>query len=188
MLVSGDDRHVICFGTETTIADSSTQDNMFLRWSGQDDQNVWTPTATNTAGSKRLVDGNFIQTAVRSRGAVLIWTDTALYQMQFIGPPLTFGFNQFGSACGCIGLPLSMWVVYLFGWAQTHSSYLMVPCKRYLVLCKTMYLMILIKMQNKIYFVQANTDFNEVMWFYPSLILLKSIEWLYLIMQKIFGM
>ena len=99
MLVSGDDRHVICFGTETTIGSTNTQDNMFIRWSDQEQQNVWAPSATNTAGSKRLVDGNFIQTAVRSRGAVLVWTDTALYQMQFIGPPFTFGFNQLARSC-----------------------------------------------------------------------------------------
>jgi hypothetical protein len=93
MLVSGDDRHVICFGTETTIGTTTTQDNMFIRWSDQESTSDWTPTATNTAGSFRLVDGNQINTAVRSRGAVMIWTDTALYSMQFIGAPLTFGFK-----------------------------------------------------------------------------------------------
>ena len=90
MLVSGDDRHVICLGTETTIADTSTQDNMFVRWSHQETTNTWKPTATNTAGTHRLTAGNQINMAVRSRGAVLIWTDTALYQMQFIGAPFTF--------------------------------------------------------------------------------------------------
>ena len=84
MLVSGDDRHVICFGTETTIGTTSTQDNMFLRWSDQESTSNWTPTATNTAGSFRLTDGNQINTAVRSRGAVMIWTDTALYQIQLM--------------------------------------------------------------------------------------------------------
>ena len=79
MLVSGDDRHVICFGTETTIGTTSTQDNMFIRWSSQETTNTWTPSATNTAGSHRLTDGNQIQTAVRSRGAVMVWTDSALY-------------------------------------------------------------------------------------------------------------
>jgi general stress protein 26 len=71
MLVSGDDRHVICLGTETTIADTSTQDNMFVRWSHQETTNTWTPTATNTAGTHRLTAGNQINMAVRSRGAIL---------------------------------------------------------------------------------------------------------------------
>ena len=169
MLVSGDDRHVICFGTETTIGTSSTQDNMFLRWSGQEDQNVWTPTATNTAGSKRLVDGNFIQTAVRSRGAVLIWTDTALYQMQFIGPPLTFGFNQLGSACGCIGLNAAKDVGGVSFWMGTDSFFLFdgavqkIPCS----VQDYVFDDLNVNAKQDI-FCAANTDYNEVMWFYPS--------------------
>jgi len=66
MLVSGDDRHVICFGTETTIGTTTTQDNMFIRWSDQESTSDWTPTATNTAGSQRLTAGNKINAAVRS--------------------------------------------------------------------------------------------------------------------------
>ena len=167
MLVSGDDRHVICFGTETTIGSTNTQDNMFIRWSDQEQQNVWAPSATNTAGSKRLVDGNFIQTAVRSRGAVLVWTDTALYQMQFIGP--TFGFNQLGSACGCIGLHAAVDVGGNSFWMGTDSFFRFdgavqkIPCT----------------VQDHVFddlnqnakqdiFCAANTDFNEVIWFYPS--------------------
>ena len=169
MLVSGDDRHVICFGTETTIGTDTTQDNMFIRWSDQEQQNVWTPTATNTAGSKRLVDGNFIQTAVRSRGAVMVWTDTALYQMQFIGPPFTFGFNQLGSACGCIGLHAAVDVGGTSFWMGTDSFFMFdgavqkIPCT----------------VQDHVFdnlnqnakqdiFCAANTDFNEIIWFYPS--------------------
>ena len=55
---------------------------MFIRWSDQENVNEWAPTATNTAGSQRLTDGSKLVTAKRSRGAVLIWSDTALYQMQ----------------------------------------------------------------------------------------------------------
>ena len=71
-MVSGTDRHVILFGTETTIASAATQDDMFIRWSDQDDYTAWTPTATNTAGSQRLTDGSRLIAAARSRGAVLI--------------------------------------------------------------------------------------------------------------------
>ena len=169
MLVSGDDRHVICFGTETIIGTSSTQDNMFLRWSGQEAENVWTPTATNTAGSKRLVDGNFIQTAVRSRGAVLIWTDTALCQMQFIGPPLTFGFNQLGSACGCIGLNAAVDVGGVSFWMGTDSFFLFdgavqkIPCS----VQDYVFDDLNVNAKQDI-FCAANTDYNEVMWFYAS--------------------
>ena len=169
MLVSGDDRHVICFGTETTIADTSTQDNMFLRWSSQETTNDWTPTATNTAGSFRLTDGNQINTAVRSRGAVMIWTDTALYQMQFIGAPLTFGFKQIGSNCGAVGINAAVDVSGTSFWMSDDSFFLYdgavkkIPCT----------------VQDHVFdninpnakqdvFCAANSDFNEVMWFYPS--------------------
>ena len=169
MLVSGDDRHVICFGTETTIGTTSTQDNMFLRWSSQETTNTWTPTATNTAGSFRLTDGNQINTAVRSRGAVMVWTDTALYQMQFIGAPLTFGFKQIGSNCGAVGINAAVDVSGTSFWMSDDSFFLYdgavkkIPCT----------------VQDHVFddinpnakqdvFCAANSDFNEVMWFYPS--------------------
>tara|TARA_R110000782_G_scaffold139434_1_gene231970 strand:+ start:816 stop:2678 length:1863 start_codon:yes stop_codon:yes gene_type:complete len=169
MLVSGDDRHVICFGTETTIGTSTTQDNMFIRWSTQENQNIWTPSATNTAGSKRLVDGNFIQTAVRSRGAVMIWTDTSLYQMQFIGPPFTFGFNQLGSSCGCIGLHAAIDVGGNSFWMGTDSFFLFdgavqkIPCT-----VQDYVFDDLNQNAKQDIFCAANTDFNEIIWFYPS--------------------
>ena len=82
-LVSMPDRHVFLFGTETTIGSSTTQDDLFLRFSSQEDYTTWTPTATNTAGSFRIQDGSKIVTAVRSRNAVLVWTDTSLNALQF---------------------------------------------------------------------------------------------------------
>ena len=123
MLISGDDRHVICLGTETTIGTSSTQDNMFIRWSDQESTTDWTPTATNTAGSQRLTDGNQINTAIRSRGAILVYTDTALYQMQFIGPPFTFGFKQLGSNCGAVGINSAIDVSGISFWMGNDSFF-----------------------------------------------------------------
>jgi len=169
MMVSGDDRHVICFGTETTIGTTTTQDNMFIRWSDQEAVNTWTPTATNTAGSQRLTDGNKINAAVRSRGAILVWTDTALYQMQFIGPPFTFGFKQLGSNCGAVGINTSIDVSGISYWMGNDSFFKFdgavkkIPCS----------------VQDYVFddinnnaigdvFCASNSDFNEVMWFYPS--------------------
>ena len=169
MMVSGDDRHVICFGTETTIADTATQDNMFIRWSDQEAVNTWTPTATNTAGSQRLTDGNKINAAVRSRGAILVWTDTSLYQMQFIGPPFTFGFKQLGSNCGAVGINASVDVSGISYWMGNDSFFKFdgavkkIPCS----------------VQDYVFddinnnaigdvYCASNSDFNEVMWFYPS--------------------
>ena len=106
MIVSTPDRHLVFFGTETTIGTPSTQDQMFIRFSDQesiDQTNSYTPTATNTAGTQRLADGSRIVGAVRGRDAIYVWTDTALFTMRFIGPPFTFGFTQVGTNCGLIG-------------------------------------------------------------------------------------
>ena len=77
MIVSTPDRHLVFFGTETTIGDTSTQDDMFIRFSNQEDINTYTPTATNTAGTQRLADGSQIRGAIRGRDAIYVWTDTA---------------------------------------------------------------------------------------------------------------
>ena len=103
MIVSTPDRHLVFFGTESTIGDQSTQDQMRIRFSDFDDINTYTETTTNTAGSQRLADGSRIVGAVRGRDAIYVWTDTALFTMRFIGDPLTFGFTQVGTNCGLIG-------------------------------------------------------------------------------------
>ena len=103
MNVSTPDRHLVFFGTETTIGDQSTQDQMFIRFSDQENINSYSETSTNTAGAQRLADGSRIVGAVRGRDAIYVWTDTALFTMRFIGDPLTFGFTQVGTNCGLIG-------------------------------------------------------------------------------------
>ena len=102
-LVSTPDRHLIFFGTETTIGTKSTQDPMFIRFSSQEDINTYVPSATNTAGTQRLADGSKIVGAIRGRDAIYIWTDNALFIMRFVGPPFTFSFQQVGTNCGLIG-------------------------------------------------------------------------------------
>jgi|TARA_R100001460_G_scaffold3002_3_gene9267 hypothetical protein len=102
-LVSTPDRHLIFFGTETTIGTKSTQDPMFVRFSSQEDINTYAPSATNTAGTQRLADGSKVVGAIRGRDAIYVWTDTALFTMRFVGPPFTFSFQQVGTNCGLIG-------------------------------------------------------------------------------------
>ncbi len=169
MLVSGDDRHVICFGTETTIGTTTTQDNMFIRWSDQESTSDWTPTATNTAGSFRLVDGNQINTAVRSRGAVMIWTDTALYSMQFIGAPLTFGFKQIGSNCGAVGINAAVDVSGNSYWMSNDSFFVYDGAVKKIPCSVQDYVFDDINENAKQdVFCAANSNYNEVMWFYAS--------------------
>lgn len=103
MLVSTPDRHLVFFGTETTIGDPTTQDLMFIRFSDQENINEYAPTSVNTAGTQRLSDGSRIVGTVRGRDAIYVWTDTSLFTMRFVGAPFTFGFAQVGTNCGLIG-------------------------------------------------------------------------------------
>ena len=102
-LVSPTTRHLIHLGTETTIGNEQTQDDMFIRFSDQEAINTYAPSATNTAGTQRLQDGTKIMGALKAKEVILIWTDNALYTMKFIGSPFTFGFEQVGTNCGLIG-------------------------------------------------------------------------------------
>ena len=102
-LVSDRDRHLFLMGTETTVGDSTTQNRMFVRFSNQEDINTWNPTATNTAGTFTLDQGNEIVTAIQGKDYVLVLTDQAAYVIQFVGPPYTFSLRQVGSNCGCLG-------------------------------------------------------------------------------------
>ena len=103
VLVSPTDRHFILFGTETTIGDTTTQDDMFIRFSDQESTSDYTPTSTNTAGTQRLAQGSKIIGAIRGRDAIYIWTDSALFLMRFVGQPFTFSFEHVGTNCGLIG-------------------------------------------------------------------------------------
>ena len=169
MLVSGTDRHVICFGTETTIGTASTRDDMFIRWCTQEDVNEWAATATNTAGSQRLTDGSKLVAAKRSRGAVLIWSDTALYQMQLIGAPFTFGFQQLGSACGACGLHATVESNGKSFWMGTDSFFMFdgsvqkIPCS-----IEDHVFTNIDEASQKDTFAALNSEFNEVTWFYPT--------------------
>ena len=103
MAVSTPDRHLVFIGTETTLGDSTTQDDMFVRFSDQeniDGVGAYTATATNTAGSQRLPDGSKLLSVIAGKTALYVWSDTAMYTMKFVGQPFTFGFEQVGTNCG----------------------------------------------------------------------------------------
>ena len=102
-LVSPTTRHLVHFGTETTIGSTSTQDDMFIRFSDEENINDYTATSINSAGDFRLQDGTKIIGAIKAKETILVWTDNALYTMKFIGAPFTFGFEQVGTNCGLIG-------------------------------------------------------------------------------------
>ena len=166
-LVSTPDRHLICFGTESTIGSPSTQDPMYVRFSNQEDMNTFTPTATNTAGGQRLTDGNEIISALRSRGQVLIWTDTALHGMQYLGPPYTFGFQQLGANCGLIGPHASADVNGVAYWMSKDAFFVFDGTVKKLPCTVQDYVFDNLNfIQNEKVHVGINTQFNEVTWWY----------------------
>jgi len=123
-LISPTTRHLIHFGTETTIGTTTTQDDMFIRFSDQEDINTFTPSAINAAGTQRLQDGTKIVGALKAKETILIWTDTALYTMKFIGAPFTFGFEQVGTNCGLIGKNAAVEIDGVAYWMSNNGFFL----------------------------------------------------------------
>jgi hypothetical protein len=105
VLVSDIDRHVICFGADPIVGSSrsGTIDPMLIAFSDQENVTEWEPLPTNTAGSLRLSAGSAIIGAIRARQETLVWTDTALYSLSFVGQPFTFGVNLVNEGVGLVG-------------------------------------------------------------------------------------
>jgi hypothetical protein len=169
LILSTPDRHVILLGTETTIGSTTTQDDLFLRFSSQEDFTTWTPSSTNTAGSFRIQDGSKIITAVRSRGSILIWTDTSLHSLQFIGAPFVFGLTQIGANCGAVGPHSAVDVNGTTFWMSQNAFYMFDGAIKKLPCTVQDYVFdnFSITSQATVY-AGLNTDFNEVTWFYAS--------------------
>ena len=169
MIVSAPDRHLVFFGTETTIGDTSTQDEMFIRFSSQENINSYTPTATNTAGTQRLSDGSRIVGAIRGRDVTYIWTDTALFIMKFVGAPFTFSFQQVGTSCGLIGPHAAVEVDGSAYWMSENGFF------RYTGKLESLSCLVEDFIYDDVNLIPKqhinaglNNLFGEVMWFYPN--------------------
>ena len=171
-LVSTPDRHLIFFGTETTIGTSSTRDEMFIRFSDQesiDETTSYAPSATNTAGTQRLADGSKIIGAIRGRDAIYVWTDTALFIMRFVGAPFTFSFQQVGTNCGLIGQNAAVEVDGSAYWMSENGFF------RYTGKLESLACLVEDHVYDDINTIPKqhinaglNNLFGEVMWFYPN--------------------
>ena len=170
MVVSTPDRHLVFYGTETTIGDTSTQDEMFIRFSDQEDINTYTPTATNTAGTQRLADGSRIIGAIRGRDALYVWTDTALFTQRFVGQPFTFAFAQVGTNCGLVGQNACVEVDGSAYWMSENGFFRYagklesLPC----LVEDFVYNDINLESGNQMVSAGLNNLFGEVIWFYPT--------------------
>ena len=170
MLVSTPDRHLVFFGTETTIGDTSTQDDMFIRFSDQEDINTYTPTATNTAGTQRLADGSQIMGAIRGRDSIYVYTDTALFLMRFVGAPFTFSFAQAGTNCGLSGQNAVVEVDGAAYWLSENGFFRYAGKLESLPCLVEDFVFDDINMESGNQMISAglNNLFGEIMWFYPS--------------------
>ena len=167
-LVSTPDRHLLFFGTEKTIGTANSQDDLLLRFSDQEDINTYQPTAENTAGSLRIADGSRIVAAERSRGQILVWTDTSLHSLQFIGPPFTFGLRQLGQNCGIVGIHAGVDINGVSYWMSQDSFFLFDGSVKKLPCTVEQFIFNNLNVTGaENAFAGHNGEFNEIMWFYP---------------------
>ena len=173
VMVSDVDRHVICFGADP-INDSNTArtgaiDPMFIAWSDQENVEQWEPLSTNTAGSFRLSAGSAIVGAVRARQETLIWTDTSLYSMTFVGQPFTFSINLVNEGVGLVGpnamvnTPKGIFWMDKKGFYTYSGSIQQLPCT-----VDNYVFSDLNQTQSYQIFGFVNKAFDEVGWFYCS--------------------
>ncbi len=173
VMVSDVDRHVICFGADP-LNDSSTArtgaiDPMFIAWSDQENVEQWEPLPTNTAGSFRLSAGSAIVGAVRARQETLIWTDTSLYSMTFVGQPFTFSINLVNEGVGLVGPNAMVNTPKGIFWMDKKGFYAYAGAIQELPCTVDDYVFSdLNQTQSYQIFGFVNKAFNEVGWFYCS--------------------
>jgi len=176
-LVSDRDRHLIHFGTETTIGDTATQDKMYLRFSDQENMSDYTPISTNTAGTMRLDQGTRIVGAIQGKDYILVVTDQAAYTMQFVGPPFTFSIRQVGSGCGAVGQHSLVFANGRVFWMGISGGFFMfdgtvktLPCLVEDFVFKTTgsNLGFNFDTGSDIVYAGHNNLYGEVQWFYPK--------------------
>jgi hypothetical protein len=169
MLVSTPDRHLVFFGTETTIGDPTTQDDMFIRFSSQENINDYAPTAINSAGTQRLAAGSRIVGSKLGRNAIYVWTDTSLFTMRFVGTPFTFAYEQVGTNCGLLGKNAAVEVDGAAYWMSDNGFF------RYTGRLESMDCLVedyvyddLNSTSNQLVYCGINNLFGEITWFYPT--------------------
>ena len=175
ILVSDRDRHVIAFGSDGLNASSSAtdgdgiQDPLLIRFSDQENPTEWFPTSANTAGDLRLGAGSTFVQAVETKREILVWTDTALTSMRFIGPPFTFGLQQLSSNITIMSPNSAVSTEDFVFWMGIDTFYVYagqtqtLPC----TVKDKVFLDFNISEREKVV-AGVNTEFSEVTWFYPS--------------------
>jgi hypothetical protein len=167
LLVSDTSRFILVFGTNDYS--STVLNPMLIRWSGQEDPYTWTPSITNQAGSIQLSHGSEIITAIQTRQEIVVFTDTALYSMQYVGPPFVWSSQLLGdniSVAGPNAVALASGVIYWMGIDKFYKydgrvQTLNCDLRRYIFQDFN-------SLQNQQVYASTNEGFNEIWWFYCS--------------------
>jgi hypothetical protein len=169
-VVVTEERHIVVLGAnDPNAVDPTAQDPLFVRWCSQEDPLVWAPAVTNTAGSQRLAYGSALITAELTRQEVLIWSDSALYSMRYLGPPYTFGFNTIANETTIISPNCVTTANNITYWMGNSKFYAYsgrvdtLPCS----LRQYVFSDFNFAQGNQVY-AGANEKYNEIWWFYPS--------------------
>jgi hypothetical protein len=167
ILVSDVSRFVFAFGCNEL--GSAIQDPLLIRWSDQESAVDWTPAPTNQAGSLRLSNGSVIQTALQVRQEVLVFTDTAVYSMQYVGAPIVWGATMLGDNVSCAApnaVSLASGVAYWMGvdkFYKYDGTVQTLKCDLWQYVFSDINLL-----QAYQIFSSTNEGFNEIWWFYCS--------------------
>ena len=172
IVVSPNDRHLICLGANSyspTATVSGTFDPMLVRWSDQDDRTNWVPSVSSTSGEVVLTDGTKIIGGLRSRNAIHIWTDNAMWTMQFTGPPFTFRFTPVGTNCGMIAPHAAVDYNGISYWMGYDNFYKYDGQVRVLdcTVRRFIFDRLNTKYKAKVY-TGVNSEFKEIIWLYAS--------------------
>jgi hypothetical protein len=168
ILVSDRDRHILVFGCDTE-GNPGVQDPLAIRFSSQESLTDWQSTATNTAGELRLGSGSEIVRALETRQQILVFTDTTLYSMQFLGPPFTFGVSTLSENLTIAGPNAAIAVddnVFWMGRSEFYAysgAVQRLPCT-----VRDFVFSDLNESQLSKVNAALNTKHAEIWWFYPS--------------------
>ena len=163
-----DERHIIAFGCDTE-ANPGVQDPLALRFSDQESLTAWNTTATNTAGELRLSGGSEIVQAVKTRQQIIVFTDTSLYTMQYLGPPFTYGVKSISQNITVRGPKAAIAVddnVFWMGQAEFYvygGSVQRLPCT-----VRDYVFDDINEEQAEKIFAALNAENSEIWWFYPT--------------------
>ena len=171
VLVSDASRFVVAMGTNdpTGVYATTVLDPLQIRWSNQEQFNIWTPDVTNQAGDYRLSRGSEIVTAQQTRQEILVWTDAALYSMQYLGPPYVWGFQIMGDNISIAGPNVASTANNVTYWMGTDKFYMYSGRVETLPCTLRQYVFDDINMiQSYQFFSGTNEGYNEIWWFYCS--------------------